>query len=154
MTAWKIGYMTAPAGLLTPISKAHQYVTFTTPRNFQVAVTVGLNQDDSYFIGAASNLQAKRDRISRGLKNAGFDVMHTEGTYFINVDIRSVNFRGNDVAFCEMITREAGVAGIPLSTFYQNSSVDHSVRFCFAKQNNILDEATTRLKNFFKYNNF
>ncbi len=142
--------MTAPAHLLTPVSKAHQYVTFTTPLNLQVAVAVGLNQDDNYFTCVAADLQDKRDLISSGLKRAGFDVMHTEGTYFINVDIRSVNFRGNDFAFCEMITREAGVAGIPLSAFYQDASVNHFVRFCFSKQNHILDEATSRLKTFFK----
>ena len=149
MTAWKVGYMTAPANLLTPISKAHQYVAFTTPRNFQTAVAVGLTQDDAYFTGLATDLQVKRDRIGSGLQSAGFDVLPTGGTYFISVDIRSVGFDGNDVTFCEMIAREAGVAGIPLSAFYQDGEVDQFVRFCFSKQNNILDQAAAKLKNFF-----
>ena len=149
MTAWKVGYMTAPANLLTPISKAHQYVAFTTPRNFQTAVAVGLTQDDAYFTGLATDLQAKRDRIGSGLQSAGFDVLPTGGTYFISVDIRSVGFDGNDVTFCEMIAREAGVAGIPLSAFYQDGEVDQFVRFCFSKQNDILDQAAAKLKNFF-----
>ena len=149
MTAWKVGYMTAPANLLTPISKAHQYVAFTTPRNFQTAVAVGLTQDDAYFTGLATDLQVKRDRIGSGLQSAGFDVLPTGGTYFISVDIRSVGFDGNDVTFCEMIAREAGVAGIPLSAFYQDGEVDQFVRFCFSKQNDILDQAATKLKNFF-----
>lgn len=149
MTAWKVGYLTAPANLITPISKAHQYVTFTTPRNLQVAVTLGLEQDDSYFINLASDLQSKRDRIETGLKDIGFDVMASEGTYFISVDIRSLGFKGDDVAFCEMIAREAGVAGIPLSAFYQQADVDHFVRFCFSKQNDILDAAVSKLKAYF-----
>ena len=149
MTAWKVGYMTAPANLLTPISKAHQYVAFTTPRNFQTAVAVGLTQDDAYFTSLATDLQIKRDRIGSGLQSAGFDVLPTGGTYFISVDIRSVGFDGNDVTFCEMIAREAGVAGIPLSAFYQDGEVDQFVRFCFSKQNNILDQAAAKLKNFF-----
>jgi N-succinyldiaminopimelate aminotransferase len=149
MTAWKVGYMTAPANLLTPISKAHQYVAFTTPRNFQTAVAVGLTQDDAYFTGLATDLQAKRDRIGSGLQSAGFDVLPTGGTYFTSVDIRSVGFDGNDVTFCEMIARDAGVAGIPLSAFYQDGEVDQFVRFCFSKQNNILDQAAAKLKNFF-----
>ena len=149
MTAWKVGYMTAPANLLTPISKAHQYVAFTTPRNFQTAVAVGLTQDDAYFTGLATDLQVKRDRIGSGLQSAGFDVLPTGGTYFISVDIRSVGFDGNDVTFCEMIAREAGVAGIPLSAFYQDGKVDQFVRFCFSKQNDILDQAAAKLKNFF-----
>ena len=149
MTAWKVGYMTAPANLLTPISKAHQYVAFTTPRNFQTAVAVGLTQDDAYFTGLVTDLQVKRDRIGSGLQSAGFDVLPTGGTYFISVDIRSVGFDGNDVTFCEMIAREAGVAGIPLSAFYQDGDVDQFVRFCFSKQNDILDQAAAKLKNFF-----
>ena len=149
MTAWKVGYMTAPANLLTPISKAHQYVAFTTPRNFQTAVAVGLTQDDAYFTGLATDLQVKRDRIGSGLQSAGFDVLPTGGTYFISVDIRSVGFDGNDVTFCEMIAREAGVAGLPLSAFYQDGEVDQFVRFCFSKQNDILDQAAAKLKNFF-----
>ena len=149
MTAWKVGYMTAPANLLTPISKAHQYVAFTTPRNFQTAVAVGLTQDDAYFTSLATDLQIKRDRIGSGLQSAGFDVLPTGGTYFISVDIRSVGFDGNDVTFCEMIAREAGVAGIPLSAFYQDGKVDQFVRFCFSKQNDILDQAAAKLKNFF-----
>ena len=149
MTAWKVGYMTAPANLLTPISKAHQYVAFTTPRNFQTAVAVGLTQDDAYFTGLGTDLQVKRDRIGSGLQSAGFDVLPTGGTYFISVDIRSVGFDGNDVTFCEMIAREAGVAGIPLSAFYQDGEVDQFVRFCFSKQNDILDQAAAKLKNFF-----
>ena len=149
MTAWKVGYMTAPANLLSPISKAHQYVAFTTPRNFQTAVAVGLTQDDAYFTGLATGLQAKRDRIRSGLQSAGFDVLPTGGTYFISVDIRSVGFDGNDVTFCEMIAREAGVAGIPLSAFYQDGDVDQFVRFCFSKQNDILDQAAAKLKTFF-----
>ena len=149
MTAWKVGYMTAPANLLTPISKAHQYVAFTTPRNFQTAVAVGLTQDDAYFTSLATDLQIKRDRIGSGLQSAGFDVLPTGGTYFISVDIRSVGFDGNDVTFCEMIAREAGVAGIPLSAFYQDGEVDQFVRFCFSKQNDILDQAAANLKNFF-----
>ena len=149
MTAWKVGYMTAPANLLTPISKAHQYVAFTTPRNFQTAVAVGLTQDDAYFTGLATDLQVKRDRIGSGLQSAGFDVLPAGGTYFISVDIRSVGFDGNDVTFCEMIAREAGVAGIPLSAFYQDGEVEQFVRFCFSKQNDILDQAAAKLKNFF-----
>lgn len=149
MTAWKVGYMTAPAHLLTPISKAHQYVTFTTPRNFQAAVAIGLSQDEDYFRGLADDLQEKRDRIASGLTSAGFDIMPTDGTYFMSVDIRSVGFDGDDVAFCEMIARDVGVAGIPLSAFYQDADVNHFVRFCFSKQNDVLDAAATKLKAFF-----
>ena len=67
----------------------------------------------------------------------------------MSVDIRSVGFEDGDVGFCEHIIREAGVAAIPLSAFYQENGQPHFVRFCFCKQDSVLDEAAARLKNHF-----
>ena len=142
-------YMTAPANLLGAIAKAHQFVTFTTPTNLQRAVAMGLEQEDSYFAGLCATQEAKRDRIRDALDEAGFETLYTAGTYFLSVDIRSVGFEGGDVAFCEHIIREAGVAAIPLSAFYQKNGQPHFARFCFCKQDSILDEAAARLKNHF-----
>jgi aspartate/methionine/tyrosine aminotransferase len=153
MTAWKVGYITAPAALLSPISKAHQYVTFTTPVNLQSAVATGLGMDDAYFQTLASALEGKRDLIAAGLSDAGFDIMSVEGTYFMSVDIRSVGWQGDDVGFCEMITRDAGVTAIPMSAFYQDAGNDgsprHFARFCFSKKDDVLTEACARLKQYF-----
>jgi len=149
MTAWKVGYVTAPAHLLTPISKAHQYVTFTTPSHLQSAVAYGLGQGDEYFSGLVDDLAAKRDLISDGLTDAGFDVMAVAGTYFLSVDIRSVGWRQGDVRFCETITREAGVTAIPMSAFYQQADISHFARFCFSKNDLILRDACERLKRYF-----
>lgn len=149
MTSWKVGYITAPAELLAPISKAHQYVTFTTPRNLQTAVAYGLGQDDAYFTGLASDLEGKRDLIAKGLSEAGFEIMSVEGTYFLSVDIRSVGWQGDDVSFCETITTEAGVTAIPMSAFYQDADINHFARFCFSKDDAVLLEACDRLKKYF-----
>jgi N-succinyldiaminopimelate aminotransferase len=149
MTAWKVGYVTAPSHLLTPISKAHQFVTFTTPRNLQSAVAFGLGQGDDYFTSLAADLEAKRDLIADGLKDAGFEIMGVEGTYFLSVDVRSVGWSGDDVSFCETITREAGVTAIPMSAFYQEADISHFARFCFSKNDAVLTEACERLKRYF-----
>ena len=149
MTAWKVGYITAPAHLLGAIAKAHQFVTFTTPVNLQRAVAAGLTQGDGYFDGLKTDQQGKRDRVKSGLEAAGFETLHTGGTYFLSVDIRSVGFNGDDVAFCEHLIGEVGVAAIPLSAFYQAADVRHFVRFCFCKRDAVLDEAATTLKNHF-----
>jgi len=149
MTAWKIGYVTAPANLLTPISKAHQFVTFTTPRNLQSAVAFGLAQEDAYFDALSDDLEAKRDLIASGLSDAGFEIMSVEGTYFLSVDIRSVGWTGDDVGFCETITRDAGVTAIPMSAFYQDADINHFARFCFSKNDVVLIEACERLKRYF-----
>jgi N-succinyldiaminopimelate aminotransferase len=149
MTSWKVGYMTAPAHLLGAISKAHQFVTFTTPSCLQLAVAAGLRHEDSYFAGLNATQQSKRDRIASALQAAGFETLRTEGTYFLTVDIRSVGFEGDDVAFCEHIIREAGVAAIPMSAFYQDASVRHFARFCFCKKDDVLDAAAEKLSQHF-----
>jgi N-succinyldiaminopimelate aminotransferase len=149
MTAWKVGYITAPAHLLGAIAKAHQFVTFTTPSALQRAVAAGLMQDDAYFDDLAAAQQAKRERIKQGLERAGFKTLTTAGTYFLSVDIRSVGFEGDDVAFCEHLIRNAGVAAIPMSAFYQAADVKHFARFCFCKKDEVLDAATERLAKHF-----
>jgi aspartate/methionine/tyrosine aminotransferase len=148
-TGWKVGYVTAAPEALAAVAKAHQFVTFTTPPNLQKATAYGLNQDDSYYHGLAAAQQAKRDRLAAGLAAAGFDVLASQGTYFLSVDIRSVGFNGDDEAFCRHITREAGVAAVPVSAFYQDGDIDHFARFCFCKQDALLDEAAARLKRHF-----
>jgi N-succinyldiaminopimelate aminotransferase len=149
MTSWKVGYMTAPAHLLGAIAKAHQFVTFTTPSCLQRAVAAGLEHEDSYFAGLSATQQSKRDRIANALQAAGFATLTTQGTYFQTVDIRSVGFEGDDVAFCEHIIREAGVAAIPMSAFYQDADVTHFARFCFCKKDHVIDAAAEKLSQHF-----
>ncbi len=148
-TGWKVGYVTAAPGVLAPVAKAHQYVTFTTPPNLQKAAAYGLGKDDAYFQGLAADLEAKRDRLGAGLAAAGFRVLPAEGTYFLSVDIRSVGFGGDDVAFCRHITTEAGVTAVPVSAFYESGDVRHFARFCFCKRDALLDQAAARLRRHF-----
>ncbi|MDO8289376.1 MAG: aminotransferase [Parvibaculum sp.] len=147
LTGWKIGYITGPEHLMTPIMKAHQFVTFTTAPATQTAIAFGLGKDDSYFESLASSLEAKRDILARGLKEAGFDVLPTDGTYFISADFRPLGFNGTDEEFCRDITVKAKVAAIPLSAFFADLSTAprHLARFCFCKQDEILIESSKRL---------
>lgn len=149
LTGWKVGYVTAAAELLASVAKSHQFVTFTTPPNLQRAVAFGLAKDDAYFDGLAADMQAKRDRFAAGLKRLGFQVIDCEGTYFITADFRPLGFHGDDAAFCRHITIEAGVTAVPVSAFYQSGDVDHFVRFCFCKKDELLDEALQRLTRLF-----
>jgi len=149
LTGWKVGYVTAAAELLASVAKSHQFVTFTTPPNLQKAVAFGLAKDDAYFDGLAADMQAKRDRIAAGLKRLGFTVIDCQGTYFITADFRPLGFDGDDVAFCRHITTEAGVTAVPVSAFYQSGDVDHFVRFCFCKKDELLDQALERLTRLF-----
>lgn len=147
LTGWKIGYVTGPAPLMEVVAKAHQFVTFTTPPGLQSAVAYGLGKDDAYFASLASSLEAKRDLLAKGLRQAGFDVLPADGTYFISADFRPLGFDGTDEEFCREITTRAKVAAIPLSAFYSSPAAPrHLVRFCFCKQDTVLMEASARLK--------
>ncbi|HYH39028.1 MAG TPA: aminotransferase [Azospirillum sp.] len=150
LTGWKVGYITGAPHLLQPVAKAHQYITFTTPPNLQAAVAYGLGKEDAYFTGLAAAMQAKRDRLAAGLREAGLTVMPSAGTYFLTVDITSIRastgFDGDDQAFCRWLTAEAGVTAIPVSAFYVENAPTTVIRFCFSKRDEVLDAAVERLK--------
>jgi len=155
MTGWKVGYVTAPPALLAAVAKAHQFITFTTPPMLQAAVAAGLGSGDSYFTALSSSLQAKRDILVNGLSTAGLGVLKPDGTYFLNADIRPTGFSGDDVSFCQQMTREAGVTMLPVSAFYVESEHPdqlprHFVRFCFAKNDDVLKEACDKIQAYFK----
>ena len=150
LTGWKVGYITASPNLLAPISKAHQFLTFTTPPNLQAAVAFGLSKNKSYFTSLSGELQKCRDLLAEGLKDIGFEVMPCQGSYFITADFRPLGFSGNDEEFCRHITSEAQVAAVPVSAFYQGGGVEHFVRFCFCKEEKTLIEAIDRLRKHFR----
>lgn len=149
LTGWKVGFVTAAPALITPIAKAHQFLTFTTPPNLQAAVAYGLGKDDAYFEGLNADMQARRDRLHKGLEEVGFDVIPCQGTYFITTDFRPLGFNDDDVAFCRHITTDAGVTAVPVSAFYEGAEIRHFARFAFCKEAPALDAAIERLKRHF-----
>ena len=151
LTGFRIGYVTGPEPLITGLMKTHQHLSYTSPGSFQKAVAAGLAFGDDYYERFVSNMQAKRDLLSAGLMEAGFDVLPCQGTYFLTVDIRSVG-REDDVAFCREITEKAKVAAVPISAFYhpsQTGAPRSYARFCFCKRPGILEEASARLARYF-----
>lgn len=145
LTGWKVGYITGPANLLDPIAKAHQYVTFTTPPNLQKAVAYGLAKDDGYYEELAGDLQAKRDRMSIGLKDLGFGVLPCAATYFLTCDVSGLDLGENDIDICAHMVEVGGVAAVPVSAFYGGAAPTNFVRFCFCKKDAVLNEALDRL---------
>ncbi len=149
LTGWKVGYVTAPAPLASVIAKAHQNLTFTTPPNLQKAVAMGLAKEDAYFAGLAESLARRRDRLAAGLAALGFEVLPSQGTYFLVADFAPLGFTGDDVAFSRYLTEAAGVSPIPLSAFYENDPPRHFVRFAFCKDEARIAEALVRLARHF-----
>ncbi len=157
LTGWKVGYITAPPPLVEIISKAHQFLTFTTAPNLQKAVAYGLGKDHAYFEMLASDMQAKRDLLGNGLRRIGFDILPCQGTYFIAADYSKFARPGeDDTAFCKRITLEAGVAAVPFSAFSMAvmpggagaPPSEKLIRFCFCKQDSVLQEALARLQRY------
>lgn len=145
LTGWKIGFVCAAPHILRVLAKAHQFITFTTPPNLQVAVAYGLGKPDDYFFQMRADLARSRDRLSSGLSRLGFPVLQSQGTYFLNVDLAPLGRNESDVEFCKRIVHEHKVAAIPVSAFYEENHVTSVVRFCFSKRNETLDTALERL---------
>lgn len=147
LTGWKVGLVAAAPRLQSAVARAHQYLTFTTPPNLQAAVAYGLGKEEAFFREQRAALQAKRDRFAAGLAALGFPVLPSRATYFLNVDLAPLGL-DDDVAFCERLVTEAGVAAIPVSAFYAEDKVTSVARFCFAKRDAVLDAALERLAGF------
>ncbi len=152
MTGWKVGYSVGASKLIAAAAKAHQFLTFTTPPNLQMAIAYGLQKNTDFFNNISADMQLKRDRLAVGLEETGFDVLDSQGTYFLGVDFQPLGYEGDDIEFCKYLTTEVGVAAVPFSAFYQEgleSGVDHFVRFCFCKQDGLLEDALKRLRKHF-----
>lgn len=149
-TGWKVGWVTAPKPLRDAVMVGKQFLTFVNAAPLQPAVAVGLRLGDDYFTGLRDALRAKRDRLSEGLGRAGFDVLHTQGTYFLTADIRAyaeaIGVPSTSIDFCLALPRAAGVVAVPSEVFYQTREAGRSLaRFAFCKRDEVLDEAIDRL---------
>ncbi|MBF9196507.1 aminotransferase [Microvirga terrestris] len=144
LTGWKVGFVCAAPPIMKVLAKSHQFLTFTTAPNLQHAVAYGLAKDDAYFEDMRKNFARSRDRFTDGLRTLGFDVIPSQGTYFVNIDIAPLG-ETDDVAFCRRLVMEHGVAAIPVSAFYAEGAVKNVVRFCFAKKDSTLDAGLERL---------
>jgi aspartate/methionine/tyrosine aminotransferase len=145
LTGWKVGFICAAPPLTTLIAKAHQFLTFTTPPNLQAAVAWGLDNSAAWFAAMPGQLAASRDRLTEALRREGFAVLPSEGTYFLNVDLAASGIAEGDMDFCLRAVKEAGVAAIPISAFYEEAPVTHLIRLCFPKRDATLDEGARRL---------
>ncbi|MBI1239628.1 MAG: aminotransferase [Alphaproteobacteria bacterium] len=149
LTGWKVGWITGDASLVQLAAKAHQFITFTTPPALQMAVAEGLEKEEGYYLSLKNEMAAKRDILAAGLTRVGFDVLPCQGTYFITANAWPLDAAVEDESFCERMTREAGVAAIPLSAFYIKNAPRNLVRFAFCKRPEVLEDAIQRLKGYF-----
>lgn len=146
-TGWKIGWVTAPARLVTAILAVKQFLTFVNGAPFQPAIAVGLALPDERFAAIAADLQAKRDLLIAGLGSAGLAVTSPSGGYFVVADAASIGVTdGADL--CRRLPQLAGVVAVPISAFCGRAMAERTrslVRFAFCKRPEVLGEAVERL---------
>ena len=143
VTGWKVGYVLAPPALSTEFRKVHQFNVFTVNTPVQHGLAAYMS-DPGPHLELPAFYQRKRDLFREGLRATRFRMLPSEGSYFQCVDISAVSDLRED-EFCIWLTREIGVAAIPLSAFYGGGFDQRVVRFCFAKRDETLNEALGRL---------
>ena len=142
-TGWKVGYCMAPAFLMQEFRKVHQFLVFSVNSPIQVAIAEYLKNEDHY-LGLSSFFQQKRDYFRKGLQNSRFEILPCSGSYFQSVRYSNITDE-KDSDFVIRLIKEAGVAAIPVSAFYNMGTDHHVLRFCFAKRQETLDKAVDRL---------
>ena len=145
LTGWKVGFMCAAAPLARHMARAHQFLTFTTPPNLQVAVAFGLDTLGDWLAQMPVGLAASQQRLAEALTQEGFAVLPSQGTYFLNLDLAASGVTLADHAFARLAVEQAGVATIPVSALYETYPVTTILRLCFAKADTTLDEGAERL---------
>jgi len=143
-TGWKVGYCIAPSQLSAEFRKVHQYLTFCTFGPAQWAFADMLETDPQHYLDLPAFYQAKRDRFRTLLAPSKFKLMPVKGAYFQLVDYSALK-NADDLNFCEWLVREAGVAAIPVSAFYETPPDARLIRLCFAKSDSTLTAAAERL---------
>lgn len=138
-TGWKIGYVAAPGELMAEFRKVHQFLVFCVNHPFQVALAEYL-KDESHYKGLHQFYQAKRDHFRSLIKTSRFDIEPCTGTYFQLLNYKRIS-NEPDTDFAIRLTKEKGLASIPLSVFYSDRKQQHLLRFCFAKKEDTLQKA-------------
>jgi methionine aminotransferase len=142
-TGWKLGYCLAPKDLSTEFRKAHQWITFSSPTPMQFAFADFLKEPDNY-LSVTPFYQEKRDKFIHWLAGSRFTLTPAEGSFFQMVSYKNITDE-SDYDLAVRWTKEIGVASIPISVFYSEKIDNKILRFCFAKDDEMLERAAERL---------
>jgi methionine transaminase len=142
-TGWRMGYCVAPAALSAEFRKVHQFITFSAPTPMQYALSDYLEEKEMYE-GLPEFYQKKRDLFSNLMQPSRFEFIPSGGTYFQLMSYKNIS-QEHDVDLAKRLTRDIGVASIPVSVFYHNQTDEHILRFCFAKEDDTLKRAAEKL---------
>lgn len=142
-TGWKLGYCITSAELTKEFRKVHQFNCFSCHSPSQVALAAFLKKKEAY-LTLGSEMQEKRDYFTRLMRGTKFSLLDSKGSYFICAQYHRISDE-KDRDFAIRITKEYGVASIPVSVFYKNGTDNKVIRFCFCKKNETLEAAVAKL---------
>lgn len=142
-TGWKMGYCIAPKALTTEFRKVHQFVVFSSPTPMQIAMAEYLKEPENY-LSLSKMFESKRDYFTDLIKDSNFEIIPCQGTYFQLLSYKNISDL-RDMDFASYLTKEKGVASIPMSAFYGSKKDDKILRFCFAKKEETLLKAAEKL---------
>ncbi|MGX7686318.1 methionine aminotransferase [Flectobacillus sp. BAB-3569] len=143
VTGWKVGYCLAPQQLSEEFRKVHQWLTFSTVTPIQYALAEFLQEPDNY-LSVSQFYQEKRDKFIACIQGSRFEWIPASGSFFQCVNYANITDE-NDLALAQRLTKEIGVASIPVSVFYHQKNDYKILRFCFAKDDQTLEIAGERL---------
>ncbi len=145
VTGWRVGYVIAPPKLTLGIRKVHDFLTVGAPAPLQEAGTIALRLPKSYYDNLAAAYLKRRNRLLKGLRNAGFACATPSGAYYIMADFSALSPL-NDTEFAHFLVKDIGVAAVPGSSFFHESQAGSQyVRFCFCKKDSTIQLAVERL---------
>jgi len=142
-TGWKLGYCISSPALMAEFRKIHQFNAFTCDTPKQVALATFLKKKENY-LELGSFLQQKRDYFEAGMRQTKLKPLSTHGSYFQLYSYKDLSDQ-TEKEFAIHLTKEAGVATIPVASFYQEEVNNNVLRFCFSKKEETLDAAIERL---------
>jgi methionine aminotransferase len=143
ITGWKMGYCLAPEYLTAEFRKLHQWVTFSSATPLQYALADYL-KEPAHYLGLSDFYQQKRDLFASFFEGSRWKILPSQGSFFQCLDYSAISDEV-DVDLAVRLTKELKVASIPVSVFYETPPADRILRFCFAKNDDMLQEAAQRL---------
>ncbi len=143
-TGWKVGYCVAPQSLTVEFRKIHQWTCYAVITPIQLAIADYMQDTPHHYAELPVFYEQKRDRFCELVRDSRFDYQPAKGTFFQLLDYSNITDE-DDVAYARRLTREIGVASIPISVFCEKPPPGRKLRFCFAKDDQILEEAASRL---------
>ncbi|MGE4316049.1 methionine aminotransferase [Acinetobacter sp.] len=146
VTGWKTGYCIASPELMKLFRQIYQFVSFCGVTPIQMALATFMQQHPEHIEGLAEFYQDKRDLFNSGLRNSRFHFTPSQGTYFQNLNYSAIRPDLDDVEMCKFLAEQHGIVAIPISVFYQQAPENlRLIRFCFAKKDETLEQATAIL---------